>query len=182
MLLSPSIGFHAFFSEFGPSLSYLILSYLIFPIFCLPAGFWCWDICDDFKYPRGYPYVQQRSNGQSLVHQSLFTTFSTRGFVTSSVRHSPQTLLPIHSTTTHINSSGHLLDQIQWSEYMESCILLRCDLMKMQRSSPSPWIQLKLTRRHLKLLQPSCLPRMQHSLVCSLCQKLGQSMSTLVTN
>ena len=29
MLLSPSIGFYAMFSEFGPSLSYLILSYLI---------------------------------------------------------------------------------------------------------------------------------------------------------
>ena len=56
MLLSPSIGFYAMFSEFGPSLSYLILSYLIFLIFCLPAGFWCWD---DFKYPRGYPHVRQ---------------------------------------------------------------------------------------------------------------------------
>ena len=29
MLLSPSIGFYAMFSEFGPSLSYLILSLLI---------------------------------------------------------------------------------------------------------------------------------------------------------
>ena len=35
----------------------LILSYLIFLIFYLPAGFWCWD---DFKYPRGYPHVRQR--------------------------------------------------------------------------------------------------------------------------
>ena len=63
-LLYASITFHQFyalFSEFGPSLYYLILSYhslsyLIFLIFCLPAGFWCWD---DFKYPRGYPHVQQ---------------------------------------------------------------------------------------------------------------------------
>ena len=62
MLLSPSLGFYALFSKFGPSLSYLIspylilsllilsylsLPYLIFLIFCLPAGFWCWDICDD---------------------------------------------------------------------------------------------------------------------------------------
>ena len=62
MLLSPSIGFYAMFSEFGPSLSYLILSYLIF---CLPAGFWCWD---DFKYPRGYPHVRQhRSSSASTI-------------------------------------------------------------------------------------------------------------------
>ena len=40
-------------------LSYLILSYL-FLVFCFPARFWCWDICDGFKYPRGYPHVQQR--------------------------------------------------------------------------------------------------------------------------
>ena len=69
MLLSPSIKFYALFYEFGPSLSYLILilsylslSYLVFLIFCLPAGFWCWDIFDDFKYPRGYPHVRQCSD------------------------------------------------------------------------------------------------------------------------
>ena len=37
MLLSPSIGFYAMFSEFGPSLSYLILSlsYLILSLLIL---------------------------------------------------------------------------------------------------------------------------------------------------
>ena len=34
MFLSPSIGFYAMFSEFGPSLSYLILSYLILSSAC----------------------------------------------------------------------------------------------------------------------------------------------------
>ena len=38
---------------------YLILSYL-FLVFCFPARFWCQDICDGFKYPRGYPHVRQR--------------------------------------------------------------------------------------------------------------------------
>ena len=46
-------------------LSYLISSYLLilsylFLVFCFPARFWCWDICDGFKYPRGYPHVRQR--------------------------------------------------------------------------------------------------------------------------
>ena len=48
-------------------LSYLISSYLLilsylFLVFCFPARFWCWDICDGFKYPRGYPHVQQRAH------------------------------------------------------------------------------------------------------------------------
>ena len=76
MLLSPSIGFYAMFSEFGPSLSYLILSYLIlsyliFLIFCLPAGFWCWD---DFKYPRGYPHVQQQQQTDTPNASLMVTT------------------------------------------------------------------------------------------------------------
>ena len=44
--------------------SYLSLSYLIFLIFCLPAGFWCWD---DFKYPRGYPHVWQRESPKAIT-------------------------------------------------------------------------------------------------------------------
>ena len=38
---------------------FFILSYL-FLVFCFPARFWCRDIGDGFKYPRGYPHVRHR--------------------------------------------------------------------------------------------------------------------------
>ena len=57
-------------------LSYLISSYLLvlsylFLVFCFPARFWCRDICDGFKYPRGYPHVQQRKGTPSYARVLL---------------------------------------------------------------------------------------------------------------
>ena len=64
-----SIAFHWVLLTFHwvLPLSYLISSYLLilsylFLVFCFPARFWCWDICDGFKYPRGYPHVRQRES------------------------------------------------------------------------------------------------------------------------
>ena len=60
-----SIAFHWVLLTFHwvLPLSYLISSYLLilsylFLVFCFPARFWCRDICDGFKYPRGYPHVR----------------------------------------------------------------------------------------------------------------------------
>ena len=109
MLLSPSIRFYAmFFLNLVLHyliLSYLILSYLIFLIFCLPAGFWCWD---DFKYPRGYPHVQQRLFGTDLTFSNFLNFYFHLGLITT-----PHVLY-VHMTYVYSFSLCFILHTITW--------------------------------------------------------------------